>query len=422
MPPTPKSINHSVQSAAKVPPASPNSVLLAAESQWLFEEEDLRRTPSALDGLSLDKEEENRGKGVNFITQVGVMLKLPQMTLAVASVFLHRFYMRHSMVDLPGRPGLHYYTIAATALFLASKVEENCRKMRELVIACCRIAQKNPSLIIDEQSKEYWRWRDTILHNEDILLEAICFDLSVEPPYKILFDLLTCFGEENNKRLRHAAWTFISDSNLTMLCVLFSSRTIAAAALYCAARHCNVTFKDRDGKPWWKVVGVALVDIRRASNRMASIYEKNPLRHAESIYARTPEDGDEMFARTRARISNTPPSPGSDPIQAADLPEQTAPVSSGGQTLGKHSRDESVLQAGNGTDGREYNGIDDRPSHHATNGGGGESAAKRQRLDANGGGHELANGRTSGSTQDNHYLTPGSKEDELSEEGEVEES
>ena len=88
---------------------SPRSVLLAAEAQWIFTEEELTRTPSGLDGMPLEQERENRGKGVNFITQVGIMLKLPQLTLATASVFLHRFFMRYSMVDKPGRPGFHYY-------------------------------------------------------------------------------------------------------------------------------------------------------------------------------------------------------------------------------------------------------------------------------------------------------------------------
>ena len=118
----------------------------------------------------------NRQKGVNFITQVGIMLKLPQLTLATASVYLHRLFMRQKM-QTEKSPGLHHYSAAATALFLATKVEENCRKMRELVVACCRVAQKQPNLVVDEQNKEYWKWRDTILHNEDVLLEALCFDL-----------------------------------------------------------------------------------------------------------------------------------------------------------------------------------------------------------------------------------------------------
>ncbi|MCJ1377127.1 hypothetical protein MMC17_000219 [Xylographa soralifera] len=288
-------------------PPLPNELLLLAESQWLFTEEELLLTPSILAGLSPAKERESRGKGVNFILQVGIMLKLPQITLATASVFLHRFFMRHSMVEdkAAGKPANHYYSVAATCLFLATKVEENCRKMKDLVVACVRVAQKNPGKVVDEQDKEYWRWRDTILHMEDILLEAVCFDLSLEPPYKTLFELLCFFGEENNKRLRNAAWAFVNDSCLTMLCLLFSSRAIAASALYAAARHCEVRFlDDADGRPWWEIVGVELRSIRRACNYMAGIYENTPLRNGGdggSIYERTPEDGDEWVAKTRER-------------------------------------------------------------------------------------------------------------------------
>ncbi|SLM38116.1 Cyclin-like [Lasallia pustulata] len=308
---------------SRQPPAFPNQLLLRAESQWLFTESELLRTPSALDGLAPEKERDNRGKGVNFILQVGIMLQLPQITLATASVFLHRFFMRHSMVDVPGRPGLHYYAIAATSLFLASKVEENCRKMKELVVACVRVAQKNPNKVVDEQDKEYWRWKDTILQYEDLLLEANCFDLSLEPPYKTLFEFLLFFGEENHKRLRNAAWAFVNDSCLTMLCLLFPSRTIAASALYAAAKHCGVSFADdQHGRPWWEAVGVELKNIRRAINYMADIYENSPLRGGVegNIYERTPEDGDEMVAKTRATRSKDEGTP----VDAGLLDQVTA--------------------------------------------------------------------------------------------------
>ena len=208
------------------------------------------------------------------------------------------------MVDVEDRKGMHYYSVAATSLFLATKVEENCRKMKELVVACVRVAQKSPSKVVDEQDKEYWRWKDTILQYEDLLLEALCFDLSVEPPYKTLFEFLVYFGEDDNKHLRNAAWAFVNDSCLTMLCLQFPSRTIAASALYAAARHCKVNFQDDlDGRPWWEVVGVELRSIRRACNYMAGIYENSPLKSNVdgSIYEKTPEHGDEWLAKTRER-------------------------------------------------------------------------------------------------------------------------
>jgi Cyclin, N-terminal domain len=110
--PDPPSLDSRPSSQTRMPPASPNSVLAAAESQWLFTEEELLRTPSILGGMAPEQERENRSKGVNFITQVGIMLKLPQLTLATASVYLHRFYMRYSMVERDGKPGYHYYVCA----------------------------------------------------------------------------------------------------------------------------------------------------------------------------------------------------------------------------------------------------------------------------------------------------------------------
>jgi protein BUR2 len=78
-----------------------NPVLERAQSQWLFTPTELQRVPSILDGMDIIQEQSNHSKGVNLITQVGMLLKLPQLTLATASVYLHCFFMRHFMVDLP---------------------------------------------------------------------------------------------------------------------------------------------------------------------------------------------------------------------------------------------------------------------------------------------------------------------------------
>lgn len=281
-------------------PAPSNPVLLETQSQWLFTDEELTRTPSQLDGMSMEAEHTSRSKGVNFIVQVGIMLKLPQLTLATASVYLHRFFMRYSMVDLPNRPGMHPYPIAATSLFLASKMEENCRKMKDFVVACCRVAQKKPDLVVDEQSKEFWKWRDTILHTEDLLLEALCFDLQLEQPYRILYEFICFFGVNENKPLRNAAWAFVNDSSYTVLCLQFTARTIAAAALYAAARLCNVAFEDdAAGRPWWEQIDVDLSKVRQACNRMVQLYEKNSVHRQSHPYPTVPIKGEAVLETTR---------------------------------------------------------------------------------------------------------------------------
>lgn len=406
---------------------APRSEALAlAESQWLFTEADLLRTPSILEnGMTPEKEAENRGKGVNFITQVGIMLQLPQLTLATASVFLHRFFMRHPIQDVPDRPGYHYYTMAATSLFLATKVEENCRKMKDLVVACVRVAQKDPYKAVDEQDKEYWRWKDNILLNEEILLEAICFDLSLEPPYKILFDLLAVFGEQDNKRLRNAAWAFVSDSCLSMLCLLFPSRTIAASALYAAAKHCDVMFPDDDkGNPWWDTAGVDLKHIRKAINFMAGVYESTPLRGSRDSakYERTPEDGDEANAKTRQKSGGD-----TIPDDGGDSRRSSIPTSDSDKRGTKRPRQDSEggenKLATNGANGNHVNG-DSQPVA-------GNEATKETRAISVSDGHGKRQKRNGDEVKPNGNATrseelkntetkSGSPVDDVSEEGEVE--
>jgi protein BUR2 len=183
-----------------------------------------------------------------------------------------------------------------------------------LVIACCRVAQKNPQLLVDEQTKDFWRWRDTILLNEDVLLEVLCFDLTVESPYRVLHNMIKHYKAHHNKQLRDSAWSFINDSNMTQLCLLFTSRTIACAALYCGAKQAGIAFEDEQGRPWWEVQRVPLHDIRKAANYMAEFYSSVPggLKPGnESIYVglRSPVDGGESEHRTRLKRSQTPMTP-----------------------------------------------------------------------------------------------------------------
>ncbi|EXJ82949.1 hypothetical protein A1O3_06766 [Capronia epimyces CBS 606.96] len=296
------------------PSLSTNPVLERAQSQWLFTAEELLLAPSLLEGMSVVQELSNRQKGVNFITQVGIMLKLPQLTLATAAVYFHRFFMRHAMVQ-NNKPGLHHYSVAATALFLATKVEENYRKMKELVVACCRVAQKNPNLVVDEQSKEYWKWRDTILHNEDLLLEALCFDLQLEQPYRILFDFLRFYGVQENKPMRNASWAFLNDSLVTTMSLQLTPISIAGSALYLGIKLAGVTLPDDErGRPWWEQLGVDLQDIQKGCNLMAEVYENPTLPRQGQKDAYTKEDDISIFDRTRLP---TTPQPDRSPADSA---------------------------------------------------------------------------------------------------------
>jgi protein BUR2 len=98
---------HSRRSAASPSQSSPPRAPQPRPNQWLFTPDELASTPSIIEGLSVSEDRLRRAKGVNFIYQAGILLELPQVTLWVAGVFFHRFYMRYSMREEKG--GIHHY-------------------------------------------------------------------------------------------------------------------------------------------------------------------------------------------------------------------------------------------------------------------------------------------------------------------------
>lgn len=102
-PPPPRPL----RSAPSPAMSSPQRSQQQRREQWLFTLDEVKSTPSIMDGLPIGEERLRRAKGVNFIYQAGMLLELPQITIWVAAVFFHRFYMRYSMVEQNG--GIHHY-------------------------------------------------------------------------------------------------------------------------------------------------------------------------------------------------------------------------------------------------------------------------------------------------------------------------
>lgn len=259
-------------------PGLPNPVVAAAQEKWMFTDEELERTPTRLDKIEREKEDYIRHRAVEFIWQVSMMLRMPPQTSMTATVLLHRFLMRYSLRgQYPDQAGglMHPKVIAAVSLFVAFKVDETMRRMKDFVVACCRVAMKKPDMVVDEQSKDYWKWRDLILQNESVMLEFLCFDLQLESPYRVLWEYSLFLGVQDNRPLRHAAYAFLNDSTYTVLCLQFPPRVIAAAALYAAARHSQVAFPDDpQGRPWWEQIDVRIEDLVKSCKFIVKIYER----------------------------------------------------------------------------------------------------------------------------------------------------
>lgn len=238
---------------------------MTMNSQWVFTADELRRTPSSQAGHTIERERIERMKGCDFILKVGMKLRLPQTTISTACVFLHRFYMRFTLREF------HHYDIGATALFLATKCEETTRKLSDIVISCAKTAQKNDNVVIDEQSKDYWTWRDVILYNEELLLEALCFDLVVDHSYSLLKSYWRQFGAVNE--IAKAAWCIANDTYRTTICLMYDIHTVAATCLYYASVFTAQPLSKMDGKAWFEVLDVDTSKAQGVIETIVELYE-----------------------------------------------------------------------------------------------------------------------------------------------------
>jgi len=209
-----------------------------AQSPWLFDRQTVENAPSRswfLQRANGDevqarkKEEEYRIGSCQFIQDSGRALRMPQLTIATALVFYHRFYAFKSYE--------HHerFVLSTTALFLASKVEETPRKLKDVVGEALKNWNKHVKdyRVPEPESREVHELKEKVLVTERILLQTIGFDLSIEHPYRPLLAYVKSIT--GTRDLAQIAWNFINDSYRTTACLQYSPRFVAAAALTLAA-------------------------------------------------------------------------------------------------------------------------------------------------------------------------------------------
>ena len=70
------------------------------QDQWIFTEKEYLHTPFvALNGM--EKDLQIRKDAIALIFHIGFTLGAPQTTIAIASIYFHRFFMRESLANFP---------------------------------------------------------------------------------------------------------------------------------------------------------------------------------------------------------------------------------------------------------------------------------------------------------------------------------
>ncbi|KAL1218405.1 Cyclin-T1-5 [Cardamine amara subsp. amara] len=240
-------------------------------SRWYFGRKEIEEnSPSRLDGIDLKKETYLRKSYCTFLQDLGMRLKVPQVTIATAIIFCHRFFFRQSLAKNDRR------TIATVCMFLAGKVEETPRPLKDVIFVSYEIInKKDPGAAQKIKQKEvYEQQKELILNGEKIVLSTLGFDLNVHHPYKPLVEAIKKFKVAQNA-LAQVAWNFVNDGLRTSLCLQFKPHHIAAGAIFLAAKFLKVKLPSDGEKVWWQEFDVTPRQLEDVSNQMLELYEQN---------------------------------------------------------------------------------------------------------------------------------------------------
>ncbi|KAJ8493607.1 hypothetical protein OPV22_015328 [Ensete ventricosum] len=225
-----------------------NKLLHRFRSSWYFSKEEIEEnSPSRKDGIDSRKESQLRMLYCSFLRDIGIRLGLPQVTIATAIMYCHRFYLHQSHVKN------EWQTVATVCMFLASKVEETpCGLDKIVVVAYETVYKRDPTATRKIRQKDtFEKQKALILIGERLLLSTIRFDFTVLHPYKPLLDALKKLGI-TQKEVRQVAWNYVNDWLWTSLCLQYKPHYIAAGSLFLAAKLHNLKLpSERRGYVWW---------------------------------------------------------------------------------------------------------------------------------------------------------------------------
>ncbi|KAL0727487.1 hypothetical protein Bca4012_023580 [Brassica carinata] len=240
-------------------------------SRWYFGRKEIEEnSPSRLDCIDLKKETYLRKSYCTFLQDLGMKLKVPQITIATSIIFCHRFFIRQSHARNDRR------TIATVCMFLAGKVEETPRPLKDVIVVSYEIIHKKDPVTAQKikQKEVYEQQKELILVGEKIVLSTLGFDFNVNHPYKPLVEAIKKFKVAQNA-LAQVAWNFVNDGLRTSLCLQFKPHHIAAGAIFLAAKFLKVKLPSDGDKVWWQEFDVTPRQLEDVSNQMLELYEQN---------------------------------------------------------------------------------------------------------------------------------------------------
>ncbi|XP_028033693.1 cyclin-T isoform X2 [Bombyx mandarina] len=247
--------------------------MAGGQEKWYFTKEQLQNSPSRKCGLDADKELAYRQQAANLIQDMGQRLQVSQLCINTAIVYMHRFYAFHSFTQF------HRNAIAAAALFLAAKVEEQPRKL-EYVIKVAHVCLHRGEGVNALTPEQYQEQAQDLVFNENVLLQTLGFDVAIDHPHTHV--VRTCHLVKATKDLAQTSYFMASNSlHLTTMCLQYKPTVVACFCIHLASKWSNwVIPQSYEGRHWFSYVDktVTMELLEKLTGEFLLIFEKCPSR------------------------------------------------------------------------------------------------------------------------------------------------
>lgn len=231
--------------------------------------------------MDLDNHRRLQILACDLIEDAGLALKLPRVAIATAQMLLHRvtqcpdFQLNNNHLDI----------ISMTALFTATKIEEEPRKARHVIEVFTYVISNRLNKNIVLTPKENEKIREELITSERKLLKELGFNLLSSCPHKLiiiyypyLLDLLdehvTIWRKHHRERLLQLAWNYCNDSLRLDLCLKFSQEIVAFACIQMACEDLNMPLpKTTNGREWYLLFVDDREKVESTIKLIRSLYE-----------------------------------------------------------------------------------------------------------------------------------------------------
>ncbi|KAF9931134.1 hypothetical protein FBU30_010754 [Linnemannia zychae] len=231
--------------------------------------EQLQQTPSREDGITEEQEDHLRQLGCHLIQHAGILLKLPQITMATGQILFQRFFYQASLRKFAVRD------ISMGSMFLAAKVEESPIRIGDLVNVFDHLMKKfhrQPLDPLPAYQQMYYTLKDATVVAEMQILKKLAFNVHVQTPYAIMINYLKVLELIEHPVIPQLAWSYLNDGLRTSIYICYQPPTIACSVIWLAARKENVALPTSPA--WWEVLDAKLEDIENIAGHITSLYHR----------------------------------------------------------------------------------------------------------------------------------------------------